>query len=188
MLSVLKGKIGEQKKIRIQQGDMRSFRLNKKYRLVTIPFRSMQHMLTAEDKLNALQVAKSHLAADGRIIFDVAFPKYESLTSGFGQEFLDSEWKSASENGKMVRMYFRRDGYRKVDQVLKGTLVFRVYENDTVVREEFQSLEMHFFSLPELEGYFEASGLKIEECYGSYDLKPLDENASQMVFVLKAQI
>ena len=187
MLSVLREKliIGNFKS-RIQQGDMRSFKLGRKYKLITIPFRSLQHMITADDKLSALQRIKEHLAPEGRLIFDVASPNYESLTSGFGQEYLDSEWRSLSEGGKTVRMFFRRDGYRKIDQVMLGTLLFRVYEGEHIIREEEQSLEMHFFSLPELEGYFRASGLRIEQSFGSYDLKPLDENASQMVFVLKA--
>lgn len=52
--------------------------------------------------------------------------------------------------------------------------------------EEKQSLEMHFFWLPELEACFMATGFSIEERYGSYNFEPLDEKASQMVFVLKA--
>ena len=187
MLSVLRKKLTAHRlESRLEQADMRSFDLGRRYRLVTIPFRAMQHMITAEDKLSALKRAKDHLGPDGRLIFDVAFPNYEALTSGFGKEYLDAEWSSQSEGGMTVRMFFRRDGYRKTDQVMLGTLLFRIYENDRVLREERQTLEMHFYSLPELEGYFAAAGLAIEQRYGSYDLKPLDENASQMVFVLKA--
>lgn len=186
MLSVLRSKLKKEEiKSHVQHGDMRSFRLEKKYNLVTIPFRSMQHMISCADKLMALQTAKEHLLPDGRLIFDVAFPNYDALNSGFGQEYLDSEWKSDSENGRITRMFFRRDGYRKIDQVMLGTLLFRVYENEKVVKEEQQKLEMHFFSLPELEGYFKATGLAVENSYGSYSLQPIDENSSQMIFVLK---
>lgn len=187
MLSVLREKLSKENiKSQVQHADMRSFALEKRYKLITIPFRSMQHMISSDDKLNALMIAKEHLSHNGRLIFDVAFPKYEALTLNFGQEYLDSEWKSELEGGKTTRMFFRRDGYRKKDQVMLGTLLFRVYDNEKVIKEEQQSLEMHFFSLPELEGYFKASGLKIEHTYGSYDLKPLEENSSQMIFVLKA--
>lgn len=187
MLSVLREKLRKDNfKSQIQQADMRSFKLEKRYKLITIPFRSMQHMISSDDKLKALMTAKDHLSQDGRLIFDVAFPKYEALTSDFGKEYLDSEWKSESEGGRTTRMFFKRDGYRKKDQVMLGTLLFRVYDNEKVIKEEEQNLEMHFFSFPELEGYFKASGFAIEHVYGSYDLKPLEDNSSQMVFILKA--
>ena len=41
----------------LHEGDMRSFRLPKKYPLVIIPFRPMQHMYTMEDQLAALRTA-----------------------------------------------------------------------------------------------------------------------------------
>lgn len=184
MLSVLHSKLdAESLDCRIMQADMREFVMEKRYNLITIPFRSMQHMLTLEDRIDVIRSAKNHLREDGRLVFDVAFPNYEALASGFGQESLDAEW---TESGRSVRMYFRRDGYCKIGQIMLGTLLFRVFDGNKILHEEKQSLEMHFFSLPELEACFMATGFSIEERYGSYNFEPLDEKASQMVFVLKA--
>lgn len=187
MVSILKSKIAGIIPVpNIYLGDMRSIELTRRYRLVTIPFRTLQHMITIEDKLHALVTAKSHLREGGRLIFDVAFPNYESLASGFGDECLAAEWRPETESDRVGRMFFRREGYRRKNQVMIGSLIFRLLDGDNVVNEEIQSLEMHFFSLPELEALCKSVKLEIEEFYGSYDLKPFEENSTQMVFVAKA--
>lgn len=124
MLSVLKGKLRQEAKLtyfpKLLQADMRAFSTGKSYQLVTIPFRSLQHLITLEDKLRALTAAKSHLAAEGRLVFDVAFPKFDVIAQGAGQEYLDSTWVSP-KTGQPVEMYFFRKDYRKADQTVLGS-------------------------------------------------------------------
>lgn len=189
MISILKSKIADASPIpNIYLGDMRRIALARRYRLVTIPFRTLQHMITIEDKLQALAAAKNHLLDEGRLIFDLAFPNYESLASGFGDEYLAAEWRPESNSDRVGRMFFRREGYRRKDQVMTGSLIFRLLDGNNVVNEEIQSLEMHFFSFPEIEALCEAVRLEIEEFYGSYDLRPFEENSTQMVFIVKASL
>ncbi len=52
-------------RITVHEGDMRSFRLNRKFPLVMIPFRPMQHMFTVEDQVAALKTAAAHLTDTG---------------------------------------------------------------------------------------------------------------------------
>jgi SAM-dependent methyltransferase len=73
MLAVLREHIAResarvQNNITLHAGDMRDFRLNRKFSLVTIPFRPMQHMFTISDQLRALTSAAAHVA-EGGILF-----------------------------------------------------------------------------------------------------------------------
>src|SRR5437764_13997664 len=57
MLDVLKANLAREpqqvrQRITVQEGDMRTFRLNRKFPLVTISFRPMQHMFTVEDQVS----------------------------------------------------------------------------------------------------------------------------------------
>src|SRR5437588_8094896 len=70
MLRRLEEKLRQESKdvrelVSIFTGDMRTFRSNRKYRLVIIPFRPLQHMYTVEDQLAALKTAAFHLDEDG---------------------------------------------------------------------------------------------------------------------------
>ena len=59
MLGVLKARLEREArevrdKVTLHEGDMRSFRLGKKFPLAIIPFRPMQHMYTLQDQVDAL--------------------------------------------------------------------------------------------------------------------------------------
>ena len=56
--------------------DMRTFRLDRKFPLVTIPFRPMQHMFTVADQVAALMSAPAHVAVGGLLAFDVYYPQF----------------------------------------------------------------------------------------------------------------
>ena len=80
MLDVLKENLAREphevhQRITVQEGDMRTFRLNRKFPLVMIPFRPMQHMFTVEDQVAALQTAAAHLTDQGTHTFDVFYPE-----------------------------------------------------------------------------------------------------------------
>src|SRR4029077_510178 len=62
MLRILKSHLADEphevrKKVHLHWGDMRSFRLKKKFPLVILPFRPLQHMFTLKDQLSAFKTA-----------------------------------------------------------------------------------------------------------------------------------
>jgi SAM-dependent methyltransferase len=123
MLQVLRKHLDQeprevQDRVSISEGDMRSFRLEQKYPLVTIPFRPMQQMYTIEDQAAALKTAAFDLAKDGILAFDVFYPRFEFLDSGIGQEKLELEWPVPSRPGATVRRFFRKDSIDKI--ILRG--------------------------------------------------------------------
>jgi SAM-dependent methyltransferase len=102
MLSVLKNRLKKEapeirQNVRIHRGDMRHFRLNRKYSLVIMPFRPLQHMCTMDDQAHALTSAAFHLKKDGIFAFDVFFPKFEKISGGIGEEILELEWHDSTD-------------------------------------------------------------------------------------------
>jgi SAM-dependent methyltransferase len=172
-------------RVSIHQGDMRSFRLKKKYPLAIIPFRPMQHMHTVEDQVAALKRAAAHLRDNGRLAFDVFYPKFELLTQGLGEEKLELEWRDPSAPGRVVRRYFRRDSVDKIQQFFDGVFIFRTYKGEKLVREETDGLRMSYYTYPHLRALFVLAGLEVVEEYGSFAKAPLDNAATEMIFVLR---
>ena len=190
MLEVLRSHVRQeppevQQRITIAEGDMRSFRSAQKYTLVTIPFRPMQHMYTVEDQAAALQTAAFHLVEGGLFAFDVFYPNYELLQSGIGEETLDLEWPLASDPGKIVRRYFRKETVDKTQQNFTATFLFRTCQGETPLLEETEPLKMSWYTYPQLRALFLLAGLEIVEEYGSFARRPLDNQATEMIFVLK---
>jgi SAM-dependent methyltransferase len=173
------------KRVTLSEGDMRNFRLNQKFALVTIPFHPMQHMYTVEDQLRALQTAASHLRDNGILAFDVFFPKFDKIDTGIGEEFLELEWPLRASPTRRVQRYFRKESVDKVNQTFSATFLFRTYEGEKLIAEETEPLKMSYYAYPQLRALFLLADLEIVEEYGSFSKKPLTNDATDMVFLLK---
>jgi SAM-dependent methyltransferase len=189
MLSVLKKHLENDPRsvrdqVKIHLGDMRSFRLNKTFPLVIMPFRPIQHMYTVRDQVDALTTAAAHLQGDGRLAFDVFYPKFELLAEGFGKEKLELEW-TPGDKSKVVRRFFRKDAFDKIHQNFSGVFIVRTFEHDKLVLEEAEPLKMAYYTYPHLQALFLLAGLETVEEYGSFAKAPLDNNSAEMIFVLK---
>jgi hypothetical protein len=164
---------------------MRNFRAQQKYSLVIIPFRPLQHMYKVEDQLAALRTAAFHLREGGVLVFDVYHPRFEKINSNFGQEVLEMEWTDPADPGKVIRRYYRKDSHDKIHQNIRLTFIFRTWQGDELMREETEGLQMSYYTYPHLRALFMLAGLEVREEYGSFSKAPLDNNADEMIFLLK---
>ena len=69
----------------LRYGDMRDPPVEGTFPLVIVPFRSMLHMETDADRRAVLRAIKRHLAADGRLIFDVFAPAADDIEDTHGR-------------------------------------------------------------------------------------------------------
>ena len=104
--------------VEIASGDLRSYRSRRKYALVIIPFRPLQHMYTVEDQLAALNTAafRYHLASGGLLAFDVLYPRFQSLLAGVDEETLELQWTRNNDPTTVVRRYLRKESVDKINQ------------------------------------------------------------------------
>lgn len=172
-------------RVTIFEGDMRSFRLNRRFPLVIIPFRPMQHMFTLEDQVAALSTAAAHLDENGILGFDVFYPKFDMIWANLGEEVAEMEWVPASDPSKLTRRFFRKDAVDKINQIFSFTFIFRTYEAGTLILEESEPFRLCFYTYPHLRALFRLVGLEVVAEYGSFSKVPLDNNAEQMIFLLR---
>jgi SAM-dependent methyltransferase len=190
MLSILRHNLAREprevrERVTVHEGDMRDFRLARKFPLVIIPFRPLQHMYTVQDQVAALTTAAFHVAEGGRLVFDVFFPNFEGIPANIGKEILDLEWTIDAEPRKIVRRYFRKKSYDKIQQTFSGEFVFRTYEGENLILEETGPLRMSYYTYQHLRALFLLAGLEPVEEYGSFAREPLDNTSQEMIFVLR---
>ena len=164
---------------------MRDFRLNSRFSLVTIPFRPLQHMFNVEDQVSALKSAAVHVAEGGLLAFDVFYPRFERLPLGIGEEILEAEWSPPLAPGTVIRRYYRKDSYDKMNQSFSLTFIFRTYRGGELIREEREGLKMAGYTYPHMRALFLLAALEIVAEYGSFAKTPLDNTAEEMIFVLR---
>jgi SAM-dependent methyltransferase len=172
-------------RITVHEGDMRTFRLNRKFPLVMIPFRPMQHMFTVEDQVAALRTAAAHLADTGTLAFDVFYPKFDMIWARVGEEVPEMEWTPSSDPTKLVRRFFRKDAIDKINQIFSFTFVFRTYQSGDLILEETEAFRLCYYTYPHLRALFRLAGLEPVAEYGSFAKTPMDNTAEQMIFLLR---
>jgi SAM-dependent methyltransferase len=78
-------------RIRLHRADMRNFALDRRFRLITAPFRPLQHLYTVADQIATFRTVRKHLLPDGLFAFDLFYPNYRALDENLGEERLDLE-------------------------------------------------------------------------------------------------
>lgn len=179
------GSVADRERVSVFHGDMRSFRSQRKHALVIIPFRPLQHMHTVGDQLAALRTAAFHLEDRGLLAFDVYYPRFERVNAGLGEEVLEMEWRPRDNPKELIRRYYRKNSHNKLTQTFDLTFIFRTWRGEKLMSEETEELRMSYYTYPHLRALFLLAGLEIKEEYGSFDKAPLDNNAQEMIFVLK---
>jgi SAM-dependent methyltransferase len=190
MINVLKENLAREpqevrQRVTMQEGDMRTFRLNRKFPLVMIPFRPMQHMFNVEDQVAALKTAAVHLTDQGTLAFDVFYPKFEMIWTKVGEEVPEMEWTPSSDPTTIVRRFFRKDSIDKINQIFAFTFIFRTYQTGKLVQEETEPFRLCYYTYPHLRALFQLAGLEPTAEYGSFAKTPLDNTAEQMIFLLR---
>lgn len=144
-------------------------------------------MYTLEDQVDALTTAAFHLEQGGTLPFDVFYPKFEAIPKGMGQEILELECAVPSDPAKVVRRYFRKESYDKINQTFRLTFIFRTFVGSELVSEETEPLTMSYYTYPQAQRPVPI-GWVVEPVaeYGSFAKTLLDNNAEQMIFLLRA--
>jgi SAM-dependent methyltransferase len=190
MLEILRNRLAAEpddvrRRVTLHEADMRDFRLDAQYPLVIIPFRPMQHMHTVQDQVSALATAASHLSDTGILAFDVFYPKFEMLTARMGEEVPEMEWTPSSDPTTVVRRYFRKESVDKINQVFNFTFIYRTFRASELILEETEAFQLSYFTYPHLRALFLLAGLEPVAEFGSFEKAPLDNNAEQMIFLLR---
>lgn len=153
-------------------GDIRTFRSGRLFRLVTSPFRSLQHLLTPEDQIRALANVREQLEPGGHFIIDVFNPSIPLLADDTLREEFTGNCAVALADGRTVE--------------LRGRIVERDYVNQLQHAEE-----IYLFTLPdgskrrvalpyttrytfryEYEHMAAAAGFEVCNVFGGYDRCP----------------
>jgi SAM-dependent methyltransferase len=187
-LRVLRAKLdrsssGAHHRVRLHRADMRTFALDRPFRLIMAPFRPVQHLYTVADQVAAFRNIRKHLLPEGRFAFDTFYPKYHMLEEELNVERPDLEWPDPEVPGRIIRRSFVREQVDRLNQVFSGLFIFRTLEGDKIVAEEREGLRMSYYTYPQFMLLFELCGFRVLEEYGSFSREPIDI-CKEMIFVL----
>lgn len=154
--------------VELHRDDMRNFRLDRFFRLVTIPFRGFQHLLEPADQIACLEAVHRSLSADGRLVFDVFDPDLARLVDETPTpETVEPEF-TMPDGRRVVRSYRQRSrDYAR--QIIEVEFIYRVRHPDGREGRLTDSFPMRYFFRFEVEHLLARSGFRVDQVYADFD-------------------
>ncbi len=169
--------------VELQQADMRSVALSRRFGLVFAALNTFMHLETQVDQLAALRTAAGHLTPDGRLVLDLFNPHTYVAPERSGLLTLHCEHRL--ENPPRHVLHFECQSIDPATQRIEVTFVYDELFPDGAIRRTVASFPMRYCYLPELELLLAASGLALEAAYGSYDLDPYSAESDRLIIVAR---
>jgi SAM-dependent methyltransferase len=177
MLSVCRERLAResadvQSRVQLVHGDMRRFDLGREFRLVTIPFRPFQHLITVEDQLACLTSIHRHLVDRGKLILDIFNPSLPHLVEELYLAEFGDEPEFTMPDGRRVCRRSRiiaRDLFRQVQDI---ELIYYVTHPDGRQQRLAHRFQMRYLFRFEVEHLLARAGFQVEAVYADYDKSP----------------
>lgn len=172
--------------VNLVHGDMANFSLDRRYRLITVPFRSFQHLLEPAAQRSCLECVAQHLEPDGVFVFNVFNPNLVFIADAVK---LGANWRLDAEAAGLEGEIMRRYHQLRPDpgaQVHELWFKYETYDRfGALKRTEVEKMQLRWLYRWEAEYLLELSGLEIIDAFGNYDRRPLDSSASELIYLCR---
>lgn len=154
------------------RGDMSTIELEKNFRLVTIPFRAYQHLLTVEAQIRTIENVHRLLWPDGHLVLDVFNPSIHALTAeNVGEEFGEEPEFELPDGRRVLRRHriVERD---HIDQISSVELIYLVIHPDGHRERLIHAFKMRHLFRFEMEHLLARCGFEVMSVFSDFDRKP----------------
>ncbi|MBI2945402.1 MAG: class I SAM-dependent methyltransferase [Candidatus Wallbacteria bacterium] len=169
---------------KLHVGDMRNFKLERKFRLILLPFRVFQHMLKPADQLAALGNLREHLLPGGRLALNIFNADVERLTRKSGQPLLEGSFTHPVSGRRVLQFAATVPDWGQ--QVIHNQMMFHELDPaGKVVEQHVVPLSMRWTYRWEFEHLASRAGFTVESLHGGFDRSPFTAGSGEQVWVLK---
>jgi SAM-dependent methyltransferase len=176
-------------RVKLAKADMRGFDLGELFRLITLPFRPFQHLLTVEDQLACLTTLRRHLADSGRLILDLFNPSVNALASdNIGIE-QDPEEEFTTPDGRRVVRKHKVVDRDLAGQIIHSELIYYVTHADGREERLVHAFPLRYLFRFEAEHLLALAGFEVKALYADYDRSPFGSKyPGELIFVARKKL
>jgi len=161
-----------QARVRLELGDMRQFDLERRFNLVTLPFRPFQHLTMVEAQLSCLTSIHRHLVEGGRLILDLFNQWLEALVQDNAGQEMGEEPEFTTPDGRRVVRRHRIVSRDVANQTSQVELIYYVTHPDGRAERLVHAFSMRHLFRFEAEHLLVRCGFGLENVYADYDKSP----------------
>jgi SAM-dependent methyltransferase len=185
MLSFCKSSIEASEKrisrnITLVNANMADFNLERKFKLITTPFRPFQHLATVEEQLSCLTCIHNHLESGGTFVLDLFDPDMDILTDTERVLEFGEEPPFFMKDGREVTVSYRNPSVDSVMQIVHCEIIFSVRHPNGTRERLVQQFVMRYTFRWEAEHLLARTGFRIKSVQGGYNREQV--GAGELVF------
>jgi hypothetical protein len=191
MLAVCRKKLSRetvdvQARVQLVHADMRQFALGREFRLVTLPFRSFQHLLTVEEQLSCLTSIHTHLVPGGRVVLDVFNPSLPRLVDDRYLVEVEEEPPFTMPDSRRVVRRSRLVSRDLIRQILEVEFTYTVTTAEGGEERLTYRAPIRYLFRFEGEHLLSRSGYAVEAVYADYDRNPYGtRDPGELIFIAR---
>ena len=191
MLEVCESKLAQEPsevrdRVELVHGDMRDFRLDRTFDLVTVPFRGFQHLTTVAEQVSSLVCVRDHLKHGGRVILDLFNPWLELLVEHEDGGEFGEEPEFVTPDGRRVVRRHRFVSCDRFKQVNRVEMIHDVTHLDGTEERFSVSFDFRYLFRYEAEHLLARCGFELEHVYSDYARSPFgSEYPGELVLVAR---
>jgi len=172
--------VGE--RIALLQDDFRRFRLDEPAALIAIPFHSIGHLLSMDDKRACLAHVRDELAPDGRLIFDHFVPDPAHLERS-GQPVLRAVKTDAEGNEVLLWVVSTHD--RAAQRIEVRAITEELDAAGVVARRRVRRVDLSWIEPEQSSALLEETGFTVEDVLGDFDGSPLGACSPSQIWIAR---
>jgi SAM-dependent methyltransferase len=191
MLGICKQKLSQlpeevSQRIKLVEGDMRAFDLNRKFNLATIPFRPFQHLLTVGDQLACLSCLHRHLFDRGWLVMDLFNPSLSMLADPNYKQQTYQEPEFVTPDGRKVNRIARTISQNLAKQIREIEFVYEITHPDGRTEAHTAPFKLRYMFRFEVEHLLSLAGFSVEKLYSDFDRSPFGSKyPGELIFVAR---
>lgn len=174
---------GVSDRLTLLKADFRDFTLPEPAALIAIPFHTIGHLVTPDDKRAALRRIYSQLVPGGRLIFD-HFVFDPETAQRHSVPDLKAEYTDAATGRDVLLWSIVR--YNHPEQSMRiVTWTDELDADGVVLRRKYRRLSFSWIEPEQARALLEATGFEVEALYGDFDRRPFAPDSPRQVWVAR---
>lgn len=162
--------------------DMRAFKLPGAYRLAMLPYRVIQELATATEKIQCLSRVREHLQTGGLVLIDNYNPSIPMLARDPAESARIME--KTGPGGEFIRRTDRVVSRDYLSQTQQLEVVYDIRHADGRTEHHVIPYETSYMFRFELEHLLARCGFAVREVWGGFNFEPFGPDASDELIVL----
>lgn len=169
-------------RVGVVRGDLLSLRRKDRFKLVIAPFNVFMHLYSRRDVERALATCRVHLAARGRLVFDVLMPELRAFVRDPMRTYRSRPITDSSGRKWSYAEQFHYDDETQIQMV---TAVLSALDDPSEVR--VLPLAHRQFYPQELEALLHYNGFDVLNRWGDFERGPIRSGCESQVIVARTR-